>query len=244
MAGLEFGGKVREPDVRRLFDMKDVILDQEWLNGAENFDLYYMYRDLFLSRSDHSRLLDFDLRYDITVIPPGMLGCEYVKTAGHYHPNPEGSNISYPALYEVLEGEALYLLQNKDASDVVVVHASIGDKVLVPPDYGHVTINCSNKRLKMSNFVARSFSSLYEPFRKMAGAAYYYTRDGYLKNGHYRSVPEVRHLAAPDSTHLGLLGLSKSREMYSLVREPEKLDYLVHPQDHLDLFGRFLMKWR
>ena len=47
---LEFGGKTREPDIRRLFDMKDVIFDQNWLAEAENFELYYMFRDLFLSR--------------------------------------------------------------------------------------------------------------------------------------------------------------------------------------------------
>ncbi|MHA1531729.1 MAG: hypothetical protein ACTSR6_06995 [Candidatus Heimdallarchaeota archaeon] len=32
---------------RKLLDMKDVIYDQEWLISLkENFDLYYMYRDL------------------------------------------------------------------------------------------------------------------------------------------------------------------------------------------------------
>ena len=34
---LEFGGKTKEPDIRRLFDMKDVIFDQIWLAGRENF---------------------------------------------------------------------------------------------------------------------------------------------------------------------------------------------------------------
>ena len=39
------------------------------------------------------------------------------------------------------------------------------DKVLVPPGYGHITINRSNKTLKMANFVARNFSSLYDPIQ-------------------------------------------------------------------------------
>ena len=29
---------------------------------------------------------DAGLRYDITVIYPGLIGSEYVKTLGHYHP--------------------------------------------------------------------------------------------------------------------------------------------------------------
>ncbi|HPE52246.1 MAG TPA: glucose-6-phosphate isomerase family protein, partial [Methanothrix soehngenii] len=131
---LEFGGKTKEPDIRRLFDMKDVIFDQIWLAGRENFELYYMFRDLFLSRADGDKLRDQNLRYDITIIPPGMMGSEYIKTAGHYHPLAPGSAVTYPELYEVLEGEALYLLQKEDLSDVVAINAAAGDKVLVPPN--------------------------------------------------------------------------------------------------------------
>ena len=88
---LEFSGKMLTGDVRRLYDMKEVILDQNWLAGASDFDLYYMYRDLSLSRADKEKLLQNNLRYDITIIPPNMLGCEYIKTAGHYHPNAAGN---------------------------------------------------------------------------------------------------------------------------------------------------------
>src|SRR5512137_2950897 len=179
---MEFNGKILTPDVRRLIDMKEVILDQNWLAGAEDFELYYMYRDLSLSRADKEKLLQNDLRYDITIIPPNMLGREYIKTAGHYHPNVAGSIVTYPELYEVLEGEALYLLQNLDLSDVVAVYASATDKVLVPPGYGHITINRSNKTLKMANYVARNFSSLYNPIRERAGGAYFFTKDGWIKN--------------------------------------------------------------
>ena len=96
------------------------------------------------------KLREQNIRYDITIIPPGMLGREYIKTAGHYHPLVPGGSVTYPELYEVLEGEALYLLQRQDLGDVVAINASAGDKVLVPPNYGHITINGSNKKLKMA----------------------------------------------------------------------------------------------
>jgi len=35
---LEFGGKSVRPDVRRLFDMREVIYDKSWLAAAEDFD--------------------------------------------------------------------------------------------------------------------------------------------------------------------------------------------------------------
>lgn len=234
---LEFGGKTREPDIRRLFDMKDVIFDQNWLAGAENFELYYMFRDLFLSRGDGDKLRDQNLRYDITIIPPGMIGCEYMKTAGHYHPQAPGSDITYPELYEVLEGEALYLLQSDDLSDVVAINAAAGDKVLVPPNYGHITINRSNKTLKMSNFVARDFSSLYGPIKEKAGGAYFFTQDGWVKNPRCPEATELRRADAPGGRTLSRLGLAKGKEMYPLLKEHGRLDYLTRPGDHLDLFS-------
>jgi glucose-6-phosphate isomerase len=233
---LEFGGKRRKPDIRRLHDMKEVIYDQSWLKTAEDFDLYYMYRDLFLSRSDGEKLREHGLRYDITIIPPGMLGREYIKTAGHYHPNVPNGNVTFPELYEVLEGEALYLLQNLDLSDAVVVNASAGDKVLVPPNYGHITINRSNKTLKMANFVAKDFSSLYDPYKERAGGAYFFTKEGWIKNERCPEAALLRKIEAPEGKRLNKLGLGKDREMYSLLKEPRLLDFLTKPEEHLDLF--------
>lgn len=237
---LEFAGKAREPDIRKLYDMSDVIFDKDWLAGAENIDLYYMYRDLYLSRSDQEKLLEQGLRYDITVIPPGMLGVEYIKTAGHYHPQIPGGNVTFPEIYEVLEGEALYVLQKEDLSDVVAVSAFAGDKVLIPPDYGHITINRSNNTLKMANFVARSFSSLYEPYRKLGGGAYFFTKDGWIENQRYQKTATLRRIDAPDSTKLRRLGMSRGREMYPLLKKVGSLDYLVHPDKYPDIFEGFI----
>lgn len=237
---LEFGGKTREPDIRRLFDMKDVIFDQSWLAGAEDFELYYMFRDLFLSRADGDKLREQNLRYDITIIPPGMLGCEYIKTAGHYHPTAPGCAVTYPELYEVLEGEALYLLQKKNLEDVVAINAVAGDKVLVPPDYGHITINRSNKILKMSNFVARDFSSLYGPIKEKAGGAYFFTKEGWIKNERSQEAADLRRIDAPSGRALSRLGLTKGKEMYPLLKEQGRLEYLTRPGEHLDFFEGLL----
>jgi glucose-6-phosphate isomerase len=236
MTELEFGGRRKEPDIRLLYDMSEVIYDKAWLAKAENVELYYMYRDLFLSRADRDTLIDQGLRYDITIIPPAMLGMEYVKTAGHYHPLPPGGRVSYPELYEVLEGSAVYLLQKRDLSDVVAVYASAGDKVLVPPDYGHITINWSNRILKMANLVDRSFSSIYDPIKERGGGAYFYTTQGFIKNERCPEAAELRRIEAPDNDRLKRLGMSKKREIYSLIKEPGMLDYLKHPNKHMDLF--------
>lgn len=170
---LEFGTNRVKPQVRWLFDMKDVIYDREWLSSGKNIELYYMYRELSLSKNDALTMKEHGLRYDITIIPPRMLGCEFVKTAGHYHPIVPGTNTTFPEIYEVLNGEAHYLLQkpgDDGIEDVILIKAGEGDKVIIPPGYGHLTINASNNELKMANWVARDFESIYAPIKEKGGA--------------------------------------------------------------------------
>jgi len=246
MQSMEFGGKVVEPDIRLLGDMKDVIYDKKWFEQqSPNEEVYYMYRDLALSKRDRDVLTEQKIRYDITVIPPRMLGCEYVKTLGHYHPPAPNTNLSYTELYEVLSGEAVYLLQRLDENDpevvddVIVVEAGAGDKLLIPPNYGHITINRSRKTLKMANLVARDFKSNYEPVRTHGGGAYFLTTDGFVRNEAYASVAPVRRCPP---TNTSLAGLSKQREIYALVKTPDVLRYLTHPQEYTRLFERLFLE--
>ena len=233
---LKFGDKVTVADVRKLHDMEDVVFDQEWFEETEdrNRDVYYMFRDLAKSNSDLEKIKANHLRYDITIIPPAMLGSEYIKTVGHYHPRVPGTNLSYPEIYQVLEGSATYLLQKvKDGEedlvlDVVVIKAEKGDLVLVPPGYGHVTINASEETLKMANWVCRDFSSVYEPIKRLSGASYFLLKDGFVKNPLYKNIPPIRYLKPLTYDELEL---NSTEDMYELIHKIEKLRFLTAPQD-------------
>ncbi len=233
---LEFGDVTRKADVRLAKDMKEVIIDKDWLEGNEDTGLYYMYRDLW-KEGDKETIKEENLRYDITVIPPRDLGKEFVKTKGHYHPNVV-SGVSYPEIYEVLDGEAHYLLKKKSSDgveDVVLMKAEEGDKALIPPNYGHITINPGDSELKMANWVDRTFDSIYQDILELEGGAYYELKTGeWVKNENYDNVPEMREV---ESTVIPELGIEKGKNMYSLIREnPENLDFLKRPQEFESLF--------
>ena len=251
------GGRRFLPEVRRLKDMVEVVCDKQFLEHADlNTALYFMFRDVFASEEDLRKIKERGLRYDITVMPPNTLGKEFVKTVGHYHPpvSPH-SRISYPEIYEVLEGKAHFLLQkreivresekeNREAEerivDVVVISAREGDKVVIPPNYGHVTINPAGETLKMANFVARHFASIYEPYRRKGGAAYFELTSGkFVKNERYGEVPEIRFLNAPS---LDDFGIYHDTPMYELIREPHKLEFLTRPEKFKELFERALRR--
>lgn len=229
-----------KPGIRMLFDMEDVVYDRDWLYSAKNIELYYMYRDLSLSKKDAISIIEHGLRYDITVIPPQMLGCEFVKTAGHYHPFVPGTQITFPEIYEVLSGEVNYILQKpyrEGIEDVILIRAVAGDKVIIPPGYGHLTINSSNKVLKMANWVARGFESVYHPIKEKYGGAYFILDKGMVKNPRYEHVPEIR-LLGP--ANLKEIGLQKNKEMYGLVRDLKKLEFLIKPHEYGWIFEEVL----
>lgn len=183
-------GPLPEPAVRTAEDLRNVLANPGCTCTGP---VYYMYRDVAQSADDRSWLSSQKLRFDITVIPPRELCGEYNKTKGHFHPAaPAGTG--YPEIYEVLAGEAHYLIQNHDCSDIVMIAAYAGDVVVVPPGYGHVTINPTKSTvLQMANIVSSRFSSNYLGYEAHNGAAYFeWIKEGFVKNPAYRNHPPLR----------------------------------------------------
>ncbi len=236
--------KNQTPDIRHLFDMKEVIFDRKWLKKQKNIELYYMYRGMGLSEEDKKKITDARLRYDITIIPPLMLGKEFNKTAGHYHCE-AADGVSYPEIYEVLSGKAYYLMQysigNNSVKDAYFVHAVAGDKVIIPPNYGHFTINTGDKDLAMANWVCLDCVSNYSEVKEKQGACYYAIKKNdninWLSNKNYREVSKLREL---NPTNFSEFGLEKNKTMYGLVDNLEKLDFLVKPGEYKKLWERIL----
>ena len=207
------------PDVRTHEQMTPVLYNPKAAAPAE---FYYMYRGLCLPK-DTELFANHNVRYDITVIPPATIGGEFVKTKGHFHPL-KGEH-SYPEIYEVLSGEAHYLFQNN--GQVIVFHAMAGDKVIVPPDYGHVTINPGKATLVMANLVSPGFSSDYEQYVKMHGAAFYELDKGWVENPHYTAVSLRKDVPGRDNCKF----FDSKETLYDLFLEaPDRFVFLNEPE--------------
>ena len=137
-----------EPDVRCYKDAAHIFMQQTDEPGDK--PLYYMYRNVALT-VDLGIFQESGIRYDITTILPIKIGQEYNKTIGHFHPTKPNSSETYPEYYEVLAGEALYILQKNarsgDVEEILAIEAKKGDKVFIPSGYGHVTINPGDQLL-------------------------------------------------------------------------------------------------
>jgi glucose-6-phosphate isomerase, archaeal len=225
-------GSLAPPDVRTAEDLRNV-LAVEGCNEAG--PAYFMFRDVAESEGDSAWMAAAGLRFDITVIPPRTLCGEYIKTKGHYHPADPGGT-GYPEIYEVLAGEAHYLIQTADCSDVVLIAAVAGDVVVVPSGYGHVTINPSKRSvLEMANIVSSRFTSDYHGYEDRHGAAYFEMESGeFVKNPAY---PEPAALRLVKAQRISDVSGFMNDPLYQLIRDRAPvLGFLNFPEEYKALF--------
>ncbi|MEM5777589.1 MAG: glucose-6-phosphate isomerase family protein [Candidatus Aenigmatarchaeota archaeon] len=225
LIGITLEGKRINPDVRYFSQLQEVLIDYEKLVEDMN-TAYFMYRDIYRKN---------DLRYDITVIPFAKIGREYNKTLGHYHPLAI-NGLSYPEIYQVIYGNATYVLQKKDYStnrviDVKIVEAQEGDIVVILPNYGHVTVNKKSDLLIMSNVVYCNFESDYSDYKKKKGAYAYITKEGIIKNSNYDEQLEISVIKAKDfNKHFVRNTFGKEIDILtSLIYSSDKLEFLKNP---------------
>jgi len=212
-------GKAHPRTTRNLREMKKTLL--RYSEEFGNVDAYYMYRNVYKAG---------EMRFDITVIPTIQFGDEYPKTHGHYHPKSE-DGLAYPEIYQVLRGSATFIMQkrNRDGSvDAMIVKAGEGDVILIPPGYGHVTVNDGSDPLVLSNLVYDRFDSLYREYAENQGAAYYYLSDGqFVQNANYI----IRRSERIDAKTLAATyGFSCKDILVEFDGQPEKFTFLEKPK--------------
>jgi len=174
--------------------MREVLMDPEAPGPAVH---YYMIR----GGSDQR---------NVTVWEPGKVGDEYIKTYGHYHVGDLDEN------YWILLGEGIALLQklatDKNgnmipdvAEEFKAIRVKAGDKVYMPPAYGHLVANVGKTYFVTTDdspvdFEEKDPVSLpghadYELVKQMRGFAYYVVeRDGkpaLVKNPLYKEVQKT-----------------------------------------------------
>ncbi len=168
-------------EFRYLSDLRNIIYDKHWAKTAPNFKVYKVWRGLKFRKDG--------LRYDETLISPGLLGKEYPKTKGHEHPK------EYLELIEVLKGKAIFLLQKDEGSvikDIYFIRAKKGQAIISPKGYSHTTINPSGKTLKIGTWIENISESCYKNIEKHRGFGYYLTLSGWKKNKNYKTLPRLR----------------------------------------------------
>ena len=202
---------------KTLSQMKGLFADDSGNDPNEN--IYDVYRGI-MDPKDEELFQTYDYQYDITVVKSGNVGMERKKTSGHYHSYNEMRTYTIPEVYEVLEGTALFVLQradnfedtdyeNLDVSDLIIARVEAGQAIIVPPNYGHCSVNGGEGDLIFSNLAYVPCRIDYAPVQYYHGLGVYV--DGHeneiqtIVNGYYNKLPKAKLATVKENAALGIL---------------------------------------
>ena len=238
---LKFKGMGR----KTVSNMQGLLADEKNLDPDEPF--YDVYRGICYPE-DEKLLADYDMQYDITIIMPGQVNGECKKTSGHYHGWNAAGTYTFGEVYEVISGTALFVLQRADnfndepehvkVDDLIFVTVPAGKTLLVPPDYGHCSVNIGDGPLVFSNVAYTKCPVQYESVKAYHGMAWYVMKENgkvfLQKNDRYNGteVPEPKFATVKENPKLGI---RFSQGAYrNFTQDPEAFDHLPHPDAYID----------
>ncbi len=167
---------VDESLVRKLKDMDKLF------NDASNLDretpLYYMYNGIY--RPEHKDLFkNAGIKYEYTLLLPNLINGECIKAHGHMHGVSEITKTNYLEIYEVLGGEGYFQLFkfNDKKIDVVLVSVKVGDIVIIPPGYYHLSVNTGNSPFNFGDLIVDDAKSDYGLLKVYDGAPYFFMKN-------------------------------------------------------------------
>lgn len=192
--------RVQGQGIRRLGDLGAVTAVRV---SASNQRIQYWTYTGVANDSHFAALGRLPVVYDLTFIANRPIGWERPKTHGHVHIAPDRQREGFAELYEVLHGQAGFLIQDllpgPAAATVVLVEARIGQTVVIPPQAHHAVVNLGSAMLVLGDVVARSAQDEYESLRAARGMAYYLTVDGRaVPNPSYKDLPQLTRVRADE----------------------------------------------
>lgn len=200
---------------------------------------YWMYNGL-AREAERAPLAETGMRYELTLMFPRALGRERAKTLGHLHSGPPGSVLNYPEICEVLRGTAYFVFQTLDldkrsAPLCGYVEVRAGEKIIIPPNLHHLTINAADEPLLFADVIPLAVKGIYQPLANMHGAAYLLTSDsGWIKNPTYNQVGALERWPVSDYP---ALEITTNRPLYRMfVEKPVYLEWMLEPARFSSVF--------
>jgi glucose-6-phosphate isomerase, archaeal len=244
----ELGAMQAEPPlhfrrvVRRKADIAEVLFDGAGMN--DETELYWIFQ--LIDAGPHTRSFeDRSTTFACVLLPGRKIGREYVKTQGHYHPAMPGISLEYPEVYSHLFGDVYLLMQRKSddrpesLDDCVLIDMRAWGSVTIPPGYAHVLINSSPEPAAVAGLYCTRFQPDYQPFARMAGAAYFLIDDGgecIIDNPRYDHAPVLRRPAS--QADADFVAPDPSRPLWtSYLRDPDRYAFVAESAAALAKFG-------
>ncbi|MGL5722422.1 MAG: glucose-6-phosphate isomerase family protein [Brevinema sp.] len=194
---------------------------------------------------DRQILIDKNLLYGSVIYNQGRLGDEPIRSQGHVHAVSQSCGMSTPELYEIWQGKAIIYMQENVTDDpgrCFAVIANPGDKVLVPPSWGHMTISADSEvPLVFGAWCVRDFGFDYKGVREHNGLAWFpvWKDDSIV----WRRNPSYREsvLVEKSPRTYSEFSLDPTISIYKeFERNGDIVDFIARPSLKQDLWNNFI----
>ena len=199
-----------------------------------------------VGRPRHRAVLeDTGLLFGVVAYAAGRLGREPVRSQGHVHSISRYSGWSTPEIFEIWQGRAVIVMQERTEDDpgrCFAVSAGPGDRAVVPPGWAHAVISADARQpLVFGAWCVRDYGFVYDGVRAHGGLAWFPVLDAagaitWSPNPRYRTR-EIVHRPARTYAELGL---AAEIPLYGhLDCRREAVEWVVHPERLSDVWLRF-----
>ena len=179
----------------------------------------------------------------------------FKKTAGHFHSYLPGIHCSYPEVYEVLAGTAMYILVKVNDhtlpdEDLIIedirfatVHA--GETIIIPPLYGHASVNIGDGPMIFNNVCTLENKSDYSLVKRHKGMPYYIMKENgslkFVKNPTYHmDIPEPHLMRVRENADYGIL--FNNPVYHEFLKRPQVFSFLENPVGKVDTIMNMLIE--
>lgn len=238
-------GFVFRHDTRKAEALQNVLRSPDAVPG--DTVIYHLYYPEAFPAGARKQLDRYHLTYSFVLVPPIVVGEEFAKTSGHYHPYMPGSTYSYPEVYTGLYGRLLLLLQKRSRAnartplDCALVELKPGVSVTIPPDYAHVLINPTGDLTLMAGLYSAAFKPDYAEVYQQRGLAYYLLQNGggmkVEANPLYENAPPLRVVSDFKGTVFEPPDDPQIPVWESYLRQPDRYAFLAQPEAAKTRFG-------
>ncbi|MBP9759162.1 hypothetical protein KBD45_05700 [Candidatus Dojkabacteria bacterium] len=192
-----------------------------------------VYEEYTVNYPEDVNVFGNNINFDIVVIPPGLLGIEFVKSHIFHVPLKNPFSPKFSSVVEGVKGVTMVIMQKIGYETIdgrvqpyvkegIIIELKPKDKIAITEGYYYTFVNTHEETAIFSRVYKNYGSISYDKeFSRLNGLAYLCIRKNAKQevvfNPKYRNIPNVR-FSKPEENHFPSFDLDSKMNLYDLVK--------------------------
>ncbi len=191
-----------------------------------------VYEEYTVCLNGDQSVFENNLKYDLLIIPPGLLGIEFIKSHIFYTPESHIRNrLRFSSVVEAINATTTILMQkiipNFEEEDQptieegILIELKAGEKFAIPEGYYYTFINASEEPIILSRLYKNYNIADYTQDERTYTMAYFCIRKNarqeLVYNPKFRKIPSIKKIN-PRANHFPIIGFEEHVPLYRLAK--------------------------